>query len=118
MQSLSWAALQGDLNTFLNSMSPDRQSRQRQEWQKHGQNETQVRDRLTREFGGTKAIRIDGKQLVSDNEVIFSMFIERENGGGEKANVKLQRIDNLWKVAETRDPNEPVEPSATVEVVK
>ena len=109
MQSLAWAALQGDVNTFLNSMSPDRQSHQRQEWQKHGNNETQVRDRLTREFGGTKAIRIDGRQLISDNEVIFSMFIERENGGGEKANVKLQRIDNQWKVTETLDSGERVE---------
>jgi len=118
MQSLAWAALQGDVNTFLNSMSPDRQSRQRQDWQKMGRNETQVRDRLTREFGGTKAIRIDGRQFISENEVIFSTFIERNNGSGEKANVRLQRIDNQWKIADTHDPNEPVEPGVTVEVVK
>ena len=118
MQSLAWAALQGDLNTFINSMSPDRQSHQRQEWQKQGKNDTQVRERLRREFGGTKAIRIDGRQLISDDEVIFSMFIESDNGRGEKANVRLQRIDSEWKVVETRDPNEPIEPGATVEVAK
>ncbi len=118
MQSLAWAALQGDVNTFLNSMSPDRQSEQRREWEKNGKDDTQVRDRLTREFGGTKAIRIDGRQPISDDEVVLSMFIERENGRGEKTRVKLQRIDNQWKIAETLDSLERVEPGATLEVVK
>jgi hypothetical protein len=109
IQSMAWAALQGDVNTFLNSMSADQQSQERGRWQKNGKNETQIRSELTKEFGGTKAIRIDGRQTVSDSEVIFSLFIERDDGHSERANLKLKRMDDQWKLAGVQGPNESVE---------
>jgi RNA polymerase sigma factor (sigma-70 family) len=98
MQSFAWAALQGDMNTFLNSLAPEGQSREREKWQRNGRNETQIRDGLVKEFGQTKAIRIEEKQAISDTEVILSLFIEREKGDSETAKLKVRRIDNEWKM--------------------
>jgi RNA polymerase sigma factor (sigma-70 family) len=103
MQSFAWAALQGDMNTFLNSLSPEGQSREREKWQKDGSNETQIRDGLVKEFGKTKAIRIEEKRAISDTEVILSLFIEHEKGDSETAKLKVQRIDNEWKMVGPQD---------------
>ncbi len=50
-------------------------------------------------LGQTKAIRIEERQAISDNEVILSLFIERENGRSLRAKMKVQRIGNEWKMA-------------------
>jgi RNA polymerase sigma factor (sigma-70 family) len=106
VQSFAWAALQGDMNTFLNSLSPEKQMEEREKWQKDTRNETQIRDGLVKEFGRTKAIHIDERRTLSDSEILLSLSIEREKGDFERVNMKVQRIDNQWKLAGPQEEDE------------
>jgi RNA polymerase sigma factor (sigma-70 family) len=95
--STAWAALGGQIETFLNGMSPDEQSRNQQNW--HGKNEAEIRDGLIKEFGRTKAIRILNKEPLSENEIVLTLLIEQDDGRSETPRMKVQRIGNDWKMA-------------------
>jgi RNA polymerase sigma factor (sigma-70 family) len=95
--STAWAALSGQLETFLNSQTPDEQSRNQQNWQ--GKNESEIRDGLIKEFGRTKAIRILNKEPLSENEIVLTLLIEQDDGRSETPRMKVQRIGNDWKMA-------------------
>ncbi len=97
--SLASAAVGGDLKIFFNSLTPDFQARQREDWQKDGRTEVQMRNKLVKEFGGTKAIRLLNKDIISENEVILSLLIEGDDGHSEMPKMKVQRINNEWKMA-------------------
>jgi hypothetical protein len=95
--SLASAAVGGDMETFLNSLTPDFHARQRQRWE--GKSNDEIRDGLVKEFGQTKAIRLLNKENISENEIILSLLIEGENGRNETPKMKIQRIGNEWKMA-------------------
>ena len=97
--SLATAALAGDLETFLNSMTPDFRARQRENMQKDGKTEVQWRDQLAKEFGRTESITILKKGDLSENEVILTLLIDNGGGRTETPKMKVQRIGNEWKVA-------------------
>jgi len=93
--SLASAAVGGNLETFLNSMTPDEQARIRQK----GGTDGDISDGLVKEFGQTKAIRILNKETISENEVILSLLIQQDDGRNETPKMKVQRIGNDWKMA-------------------
>jgi hypothetical protein len=102
--SLASAAVAGDLETFLNSLSPEFQARQREKWQNDGKTDSQIRDSLVKEFGRTETIRILKKENVSENEMILSLFIDQGGGRSETPMMKLQRIGTEWKMAGPHKP--------------
>jgi hypothetical protein len=113
IQSLSWASLRGDLDTFFKSMAPEEQARIRKQWESQGKGDAEIRDFLINYWAQTKAIRIEERQAISDNEAMLSLFIERENGRSQRMKMKIQRLGNEWKVAGTR----PHETDGDIEVI-
>jgi len=106
--SLASAALGGDMETFLNSLTPDFQTRQRQKWEP--KSDVEIRDKLVKEFGGTKAIRLLNKEAISENEIILSLLIQQDDGRNEMPKMKVQRIGNEWKMAGPYEPPGPKAP--------
>ena len=100
--SLASAAVGGDVETFLNSLTPDFHARQRQNWEP--KSDVEIRDKLVKEFGQTKAIRILNKETISENEIILSLLIQHDDGGNETPKMKVQRIGNEWKMAGPYEP--------------
>ena len=100
--SLVSAAVNRDVEGFLNSLSPEQQSRVRLRWQRQGlSDETQFRNSISNQFGPIRMIRILNKETVSDNEVILRLQMEGEKGGTGTVGKKVQRIGNEWKVGAT-----------------
>ena len=100
--SLVWAAVNSDLEGFLNSLSPEQQSRVRLRWQRQGlSDEAQFRNSISNQFGVTKRIRILNKEILSDSEVILRLQMEGEKGGTGTVGKKVQRIGNEWKIGAT-----------------
>jgi len=100
--SLVWAAVNRDLEGFLNSLSPEQQSRVRLRWQRQGlSDEAQFRNSISNQFGATKRIRILNKEILSDSEVILRLQMEGEKGGTGTVGKKVQRIGNEWKIGAT-----------------
>ena len=95
--SLAWAANKGDMETFLNSLSPELQSRERQRWQQQG--ETRMRDMISKEFAQTKRIRILDRESLSETEIVLSLLVEMDNGRIERPRMTVQRVGDEWKMA-------------------
>ena len=100
--SLVSAAVNSDVEGFLNSLSPEQQSRVRLRWQRQGlSDETQFRNSISNQFGPIKMIRILNKETLSENEVILRLQMEGEKGGTGTVGKKVQRIGNEWKIGAT-----------------
>ena len=97
--SLASAAVGGDVETFFNSLTPEFHAQQRQHLEP--KSDVEVRDKLVKEFGQTKAIRILNKETISENEIILSLLIEQEDGRNETPKMKVERIGNEWKIGAT-----------------
>ena len=100
--SLVWAAVNSDMEGFLNSLSPEQQSRVRLRWERQGlSDEAQFRTAISNQFGPIKMIRILNKETLSETEVILRLQMEGEKGGTGTVGKKVQRIGNEWKVGAT-----------------
>ncbi|MBI3869814.1 MAG: DUF4878 domain-containing protein [Verrucomicrobia bacterium] len=100
--SFVWAAVNSDLEGFLNSLSPEQQSRVRLRWRRQGlSDEAQFRNSISNQFGSAKRIRILNKETLSDSEVILRLQMEGEKGETGTVGKKVQRIGNEWKVGAT-----------------
>jgi RNA polymerase sigma factor (sigma-70 family) len=101
--SLVWAAVNSDVEGFLNSLSPEQQSRVRLRWQRQGleADEAQIRRSISNQFGPIKTIRVLNKEILSENEVILRLLMEGEKGGTGTVGKKAQRIGNEWKIGAT-----------------
>ena len=108
--SLASAAVGGDLETFLNSLTPHFQAEQQEKWQRDGKNDVQIRDNLVKEFGRTETIRILNKENISENEIILSLLIDNGGGHNETPRMKVQRIGDEWKMAGPYRPLPPKQP--------
>lgn len=100
--SLVSAAVNSDVEGFLNSLSPDQQSRVRLRWERQGlSDEAQFRRSISNQFGPIVKIRVLNKEVLSDNEVILRLQMEGEKGGSGTVGKKAQRIGNEWKIGAT-----------------
>jgi hypothetical protein len=106
LQSSAWAAVRGDVDTFLKGMSPEEQARIRNDWKTHEKGDAEIRDFLINYWGQTKAVRIEGRQALSDSEAILTMFFDREKGGSQRMKMKVQRIGTEWKLAGPQEMDE------------
>jgi RNA polymerase sigma factor (sigma-70 family) len=92
-QSAVWARSQGDAKTYLASLAPNGS-----EFKKFAnQPEESVAAELSRDMDGVTAFKIVDKEMVSDDEVILTIFAD---GIKEGARFKLQRIGTDWKFVE------------------
>jgi len=103
MVSLVSAAVNSDVEGFLNSLSPEQQSRVRLRWQRQGlgTDQAQIRHGISNQFGPIIRFRILNKEILSENEIILRLQMEGEKGGTGTVGKKVQRIGNEWKVGAT-----------------
>jgi RNA polymerase sigma factor (sigma-70 family) len=101
--SLVWAAVNSDVEGFLNSLSPEQQSRVRLRWERQGlgSDEAQIRRSISNQFGPVKTIRVLNKEILSENEVILRLLMEGEKGATGTVGKKVQRLGNEWKIGAT-----------------
>jgi len=101
--SLVWAAVNSDVEGFLNSLSPEQQSRVRLRWQRQGlgTDQAQIRNSVSNQFGPITRFRILNKEILSESEVILRLQMEGEKGGTGTVGKKVQRIGNEWKIGAT-----------------
>jgi hypothetical protein len=100
--SLVSAAVNSDVEGFLNSLSPEQQSRVRLRWQRQGlgTDQAQIRNSISNQFGPIIRFRILNKEILSESEVILRQM-EGEKGGTGTVGKKAQRIGNEWKIGAT-----------------
>ncbi|MCW5558303.1 MAG: sigma-70 family RNA polymerase sigma factor [Verrucomicrobiae bacterium] len=110
MISTLWAGLNGDLQTFLASMTPEEQARNQGQW--GGAPESQIRDGLVEGFNQTKAVRVLGKESLSDEMIVLNLLVEQENGHSETPRMLFRRIGNEWRMAGRYQPPQQTEPPA------
>ena len=44
-------------------------------------------------------LRPDGRETLSENEMVLSLLVEQENGRTETPKARFERISNEWKMA-------------------
>ena len=108
IQSVQWAFNQGDLNTFLRSLTPDGEEMRR--WQGkitiNGIERDMTDNFATRaklEFDQVTAFQITDKKIISDDEAILTVVNDRLNESGElvhdRQRFKLRHVGNDWLIA-------------------
>ncbi len=108
------AGLNGDLQTFLASMTPEEQARNQKKWEeKGGGNESQIRDGVVAEFGRIQAVSILTKDIIADEEMILGLLVEQNDGHSETPRMRFQRLGHEWKMAGPYRPPQPTEPPLT-----
>jgi hypothetical protein len=89
----------GNLETFLNSHSPEGQTNNLEKWQNEGKDETRIKKDLAKEMGRTAKIRMLGSEPLNDDEMVVDLFLVLENGTTQTPKMKLQKVGNEWKLA-------------------
>jgi RNA polymerase sigma factor (sigma-70 family) len=98
VNSMFWAMSQGDIQTVLASMSPALQSQTREQWK--GIADDELKAGLLSDADNRKVTgyRITNKLVVSDNEVVLTIFQE---GRDREKKMRLVRVGDEWKFAGT-----------------
>jgi hypothetical protein len=97
VQSLSWAASQGDYKAVLACMAPDAQAQVAK--QLEGKSDGEITGELASEsshMNSVDGLRIVNWKTVSDDEVILTVY---NQGGDSWGSVPLKRFGNEWKVS-------------------
>src|SRR5688572_1171677 len=81
----------GDVQTMLNSMTPEEAAR----WQSlnAGKSEEEIKARFLKEFGSNSMVRIKGQEQVSPTEVVLDVEMERPF----TKRVRMNLVGNEWK---------------------
>ena len=97
----------GDVQTMLNSMTPEEAAR----WQalNAGKSEEEIRARFLKEFGSNSAVRIKGQEQVSPTEVVLDVEMERPF----TKRVRMNLVGNDWKAGAPINQNKPMATAAT-----
>jgi hypothetical protein len=93
---MHWAMSQGDVKTVLASMEPAERARMEERWA--GKSESEIAAGLRNDNDNKLVLgyRITNREMVSDNEMILTLFQEGRN---KEKKLRLVRIDNEWKMA-------------------
>ena len=97
----------GNVQTVLNSLTPE--ERQRFEQQNAGKSETEIAARFQKEFGAVTGLRVLSQQQTSPEEVILDVFLE-----GLQANkrIRVNLVEQEWKAGGTVNQNTDYDPLA------
>ena len=85
------AMKEGDMQTMLNSMTPEEAAR----WEQlnAGKTDEEIRARFMKEFGSNSTIRVKGQEQVSPTEVVLDVEMERPF----TKRVRMNLVGNEWK---------------------
>ena len=95
VQSAGWAVINGDLKTFLSSLTSSEQERFRAEMQ--GKSDAEMAAMMSRQHEKTTGYRINDREMLSaDEQIITISFVQ--DGQDHTTKMRMRRIDNEWKM--------------------
>jgi Domain of unknown function (DUF4878) len=97
VQSAIWAVSQGDLKTFLGSLTPEMQEEIKKEWGQKSEAEIAAEGKA--ETQKTKGYQIQNTQTISPDEVVLSLQMDGKETSEE---MTVKRIGTEWKLAGPR----------------
>ena len=92
LQSVSWAMREGDPKSLLSTLTNDEKNAMQQKW--GNKSEEEIRAENKHEIAEVTGYRILEKKIVSDTEVVLSVFAE---GTGHLAKFSLKLTPNFEK---------------------
>ena len=95
LQSVVWAMREGDMKTFLASLTPEEMARMEKEW--GNKSEAEISNDSKRGIDKISNIRILESKALSDDEVVLSVYAA---GGEDKVQkISMKRFGAEWKLA-------------------
>jgi RNA polymerase sigma factor (sigma-70 family) len=102
LQSVMWAMNNGDMRTYLASLSPEAQESSLQNFE--GKSENEIAERLRGYASTTDALRLDRKNVTADGLVNFVLSYKEEDDGNATSKqdicMQFKNIGGEWKVAD------------------
>lgn len=101
LQSTMWAMSQGDVATYLASVTPEAHNAIAREF--IGKSQDEIKEHLMQEIGALTALRPGNKKSESENEVTFVILTSEQDTGGmrmrDEAIAKFRKVGGEWKFA-------------------
>jgi hypothetical protein len=101
LQSTMWAMSQGDVATYLASVTPQAHNAIAREF--IGKSQDEIKEYLIQEIGALTALRPGRKKSESENEVTFVIQTTEQDTGGvrmrDEAIAKFRKVGGEWKFA-------------------
>jgi RNA polymerase sigma factor (sigma-70 family) len=99
LQTVMWAMKQGDVTTFLASLSPEMQKSLAQQF--GGKPENEIAAQLSQEVAPVAALRLDRQEVAADGAVTFTLVSEQHDNGAvrtsERAVLTFRNVGGEWK---------------------
>lgn len=87
-----WSMKEGQVQTFLESFTPE--ERQRFEQQNAGKTEAEIAARFQKEFGRVTGVRVLAQKEIAANEVVLDVYLE---GLGGMKKYRMNQVGQEWK---------------------
>ncbi len=99
LQTVMWAMKQGDVTTFLASLSPEMQKSLARQF--GGKPENEIAAQLSQEVAPMAALRLDRQEVAADGAVTFTLVSEQHDNGAvrtsERAVLTFRNVGGEWK---------------------
>ena len=87
-----WSMKEGQVQTLLESFTPE--ERQRFEQQNAGKTEAEIAARFQKEFGRVTGVRVLAQKEIAPNEVVLDVYLE---GLGGMKKYRMNQVGQEWK---------------------
>ena len=105
LQSLLWAGASGDSATALAALTPEQIARMKTEDNRNRTDE-ELAAELAKQISKVKSYQVLETRNLSDNEAVLTLFIDGLEGSEQTPRMKMQLIDNQWRLAGPYNPGE------------
>lgn len=93
LKTMLWAAATGDLDTFLNSMTPEvRKSAS-------DQTDEKLLENTKQSLEGVKSVQILAEETVSSDEVVLRLFLDGAKEIADTRKFRFKRVNNEWRLS-------------------
>jgi RNA polymerase sigma factor (sigma-70 family) len=95
VQSAAWAMANGDVRTFLASLTPEQRANHEKGFR--GKSETEIAAMMAnnKDYKNMSGYQITNKEIVSDREIVMTLY---QQGRDRSIKIVVKQIDNEWKV--------------------
>jgi hypothetical protein len=87
-----WAMKEGQVETMLNSFTPE--ERERFQGQTQGKTDAEIAQRFQKEYGRVSGVRVVGQTEIAPGEVVLDVYLE---GVGALKKYRMNQVGNEWK---------------------
>ena len=96
IQSLAWAISEGDQDSYMNGMTPELQDQMQSDFA-----DSDFSDEGPMQMSDTTGFRILDREIISDNEVIYTLHMDGEE---DEIPILLQKVGDEWKISGEGEP--------------